>query len=101
MAIAKVSLNNLLLIAILASSSVNAASQDIKALQIKAGQGDIQASLELGKHFENAEGVEQNLGEALTYYRRAVLLGHSEEGSQRLTALRHRYGEIEKKSEKR
>jgi hypothetical protein len=59
MAIAKVSLNNLLLIAILASSSVNAASQDIKALQIKAGQGDIQASLELGKHFENAEGVEQ------------------------------------------
>lgn len=98
MAIAKVSLNNLLLIAILASSSVNAASQDIKALQIKAGQGDIQASLELGKHFENAEGVEQNLGEALTYYRRAVLLGHSEEGSQRLTALRHRYGEIEKKA---
>lgn len=97
MAIAKVSLNNLLLIAILASSSVNAASQDIKALQIKAGQGDIQASLELGKHFENAEGVEQNLGEALTYYRRAVLLGHSEEGSQRLTALRHRYDEIEKK----
>ena len=47
MAIAKVSLNNLLLIAILASSSVNAASQDIKALQIKAGQGDIQASLSL------------------------------------------------------
>ena len=30
MAIAKVSLNNLLLIAILASSSVNAASQDIR-----------------------------------------------------------------------
>ncbi|WP_227660233.1 hypothetical protein [Hafnia paralvei] len=87
MAIAKVSLLNLLLITILASPSVNAASQDIKALQIKAGQGDIQASLELGKRFENAEGVEQNLGEALAYYHRAVLLGHSEEGSQRLTAL--------------
>ncbi|WP_246840010.1 hypothetical protein [Hafnia sp. HMSC23F03] len=98
MAIAKVSLLNLLLITILASPSVNAASQDIKALQIKAGQGDIQASLELGKRFENAEGVEQNLGEALTYYHRAVLLGHSEEGSQRLTALRHRYNEIEKKA---
>lgn len=35
MAIAKVSLNNLLLIAILASSSVNAASQDIKRYKLR------------------------------------------------------------------
>lgn len=84
------------------ASVATARSDNIKALQMKAALGDTQAGFEVGKRFEEGNGVEQDLGIALSYYMKSVFADEANirnEANIRIKALRERYDDIKKKAE--
>jgi uncharacterized protein len=47
-----------------------------EAAQVAAKAGNVDAEVELGRHYENGYGVEQNLVEALNWYKKAAQSGN-------------------------
>ncbi|MGJ3448431.1 tetratricopeptide repeat protein [Enterobacter sp. PTB] len=84
-----------LIMSLITTLAVFANSDETHKLVLKAGRGDAEANLELAKRLESGIGIEENLGQALFYYRRAIAFGKSEEASKRFEVLRGRYHEIE------
>ena len=84
-----------LIMSLITVSAVFASSDETHDLVLKAGRGDAAANLELAKRLESGNGIEENLGQAYFYYRRAMAFGKTKEASKRFKALRGRYNEIE------
>ena len=56
--------------------SAGACTEDLEALKTQAAQGDAAAQNNLGQMYDKGQGVGQDDGEALKWYRRATDPGH-------------------------